>query len=108
MGAAGLRLNSWADSIVLSSWNFDETLNELEFNDGPSDDDKFELRVHSERHDDDTWIEDCDIEDDEVQIRLQVHSPVQFQVELQRELDVQKQVQLQCELQVDPIVPLQV
>jgi hypothetical protein len=66
--AAGLLLESWAelsDSVFLSSWNFDETPDQLEPDDVSADDDEFELRVHSESDDDDMWIEDCDTEADE-------------------------------------------
>jgi hypothetical protein len=62
---AGLLLEPWAelsDAVFLSAWNFDETLDEPEPDDDSSDDNEFELRVHWESDDDDTWIEECDPE----------------------------------------------
>jgi hypothetical protein len=50
--------------VFLSAWNFDETADELEPDDNSFDNDEFELRVHSES-DDDTWIEECDPENND-------------------------------------------
>jgi hypothetical protein len=77
--AAGLLLDSWAelsDSVFFSSWNFDESPDELEPDDDSTDDDEFELQLHSERDDDHTWTEDCGIEGDE--FIDQISSPVAF------------------------------
>jgi hypothetical protein len=54
--------------MFLSAWNFDETPDELEPDDNSSDDDQFDLRVHSESDDKDTWTEECNTESDDLVI----------------------------------------
>jgi hypothetical protein len=67
--AAGVLLESWAQlsgAVFLLVWNFNGTLNELEPDDDSSDDGKFELRLHSENDDADTWIEECNTESNDL------------------------------------------
>jgi hypothetical protein len=54
--------------VFLSTWNFDETPDKLEADDDSSDGDEFKLWVYSESDDDDTWIEECDTESDDLLI----------------------------------------
>jgi hypothetical protein len=54
--------------VFLSAWNFGETPDELEPDDDSSHDDGFEPRANSESDDDDTWIEECNTESNDLVI----------------------------------------
>jgi hypothetical protein len=54
--------------VFLSVWNFNKIPNELKPDDDSSADGEFELRLYSENDDADTWIEECNTENDDLVI----------------------------------------
>jgi hypothetical protein len=54
--------------VFLLAYNCDETRDELELNHDSFNDNEFELGFHAENDDDETWIGECNIENDDLVI----------------------------------------